>query len=82
MLEYVRTLNGVDVNKYQACVENKAAAPLVQADVDFATANRLAATPTLFVNGYKMQGVNSAEQLRNIIRQRLEQEQKACTQCK
>lgn len=71
VLEYGQLVPGLEMVKYQKCLTDRASAPLVQADERFAAAHAIDGTPTLFVNGHRVQGVRSPEQLRATIRERL-----------
>src|ERR1044072_4738468 len=64
ILEYAGSIPGLDMNKYQSCLANKTTAAAVLEDMRFADANEIAATPTIFINGFRSQGIRSADQLR------------------
>ena len=40
---------------------------LVLRDINLANSNRVNATPTLFINGHRLQGVKDAAELREVI---------------
>jgi protein-disulfide isomerase len=64
-----KELPGFDGAKFQACVVGKRAAARVDQDMAFAKQNGIEATPTLFVNGQRLESVASAEQVLTFIRQ-------------
>lgn len=58
---------GLDVTTYEACVEANTYATEVQKDQDEGLLAGVRATPTFFVNGYKVEGVLAEEQWKEII---------------
>lgn len=71
ILEYARTIPELDVPKFQACLANRTSSLMVSEDIKFASANDIAATPTFFVDGRRVQGIRTADQLITVIRGRL-----------
>ncbi len=71
ILEYARTIRELDVPKFQACLANRASSVMVSEDIKFASANDIEATPTFFVDGRRVQGIRTADQLIAVIRGRL-----------
>jgi protein-disulfide isomerase len=67
LLEIAHATVGPDFNAFQTCVDNEMSLGLVLRDIDLASSNNVNATPTLFINGRRVQGVKDAKQLREII---------------
>jgi protein-disulfide isomerase len=67
--EFATTVPGLDLKRFQACVANRETSAAVKEDIKFATDNEISGTPTIFVNGFQVKGVRSAEQLREVVRQ-------------
>jgi protein-disulfide isomerase len=64
-----KDLPGFDQAKFQSCVAGKRAAARVDQDVAFAMQNGIEATPTLFINGHRLESVANPEQILTFIRQ-------------
>ena len=73
LLDQVKTLLAVDTKAYQTCMENSMSLGLVVKDTEAGTANQVRGTPTLFVNGKRLAGVRSADDLRAAISEALQQ---------
>ena len=58
---------GVDRAAFQKCMDNGMSVGLVLRDMDLAEGNHINGTPTLFINGHRTQGVESAAKLRELI---------------
>ena len=71
LLAYASAL-GLDRAAFARCVEERRFGPDVEADVDQAVALGVFATPTLFVNGRRVEGLVSLEELRSIIENALD----------
>jgi protein-disulfide isomerase len=69
LTEAAKALPGFDEAKFHACVAGKKSAPRVDRDVAFAGEYGIQGTPTLFVNGRRLESVVSAEQVLTFIRQ-------------
>ena len=54
---------------FRQCVETGAAKQAVQADVEFGLDNKIDATPTVFVNGMKVNWAANPDQVKRLIRQ-------------
>lgn len=59
--------NGMDGLQLSRCIDSKETEPQVNADIEQAKALGLNSTPTLYVNGRKMAGSVSWEQLKRVI---------------
>lgn len=59
----------LDRPRFDACVATRRTSPTVEQDVDFAKKHGLTGTPTLFMNGRRVENVSEAVQLRTLIRQ-------------
>ena len=66
LLAYASTL-GLDRAVFTRCVDERRFASDVDADMEQAAALGVFATPTLFVNGRRVEGAVSVEELRRII---------------
>jgi protein-disulfide isomerase len=64
---FAQSSKGADAAALQKCVDTGTSAGLVQKDLGLAEANHINATPTLFINGRRLQGVESAARLRELI---------------
>lgn len=60
---------GFEQTAFRQCVQSGAAKQAVQADIDFGLGNNVEATPTVFVNGVKVNWAANADQVRTLIRQ-------------
>jgi protein-disulfide isomerase len=65
--QFARATKGLDLASYQACLDNEMSLGLVFRDMNLASLNDESATPTLFINGHRLQGVKDAVQLRELI---------------
>ena len=80
ILEYARAIPELDAGKLQECLAGGEPSAIVAEDMRFAAANDISATPTFFVNGYRVQGIRNAEQLISIIHERMEKAVKTGSQ--
>jgi protein-disulfide isomerase len=67
LAEYARNSKELDTKAFQACLDNDMSLGLVLRDMDLAAVNGVNGTPTLFINGHRVQGVKNAAQLRQMI---------------
>jgi protein-disulfide isomerase len=67
LISYGKDSTLIDVEKFQACLDNQMSLGLVFRDMDLASVNHVDATPTVFVNGHAMKGVRNADELRGVI---------------
>ncbi len=58
---------GVDGAAFQKCIDSGMSVGLVLKDMNAAQSNRIEATPTIFINGHRVQGVENASKLREMI---------------
>jgi protein-disulfide isomerase len=65
--DLAKASKGLDAAAFQKCMESGMSVGLVLKDMDLATANQISGTPTLFINGHRIQGVDSAAKLRGLI---------------
>ncbi|MGO9132024.1 MAG: DsbA family protein [Bryobacteraceae bacterium] len=65
--EFARESKGLDANAFQQCMQNSMSLGLVLRDLNLAEANQVTSTPTLFINGHRVQGVENAARLRELI---------------
>lgn len=64
---FAKGVKGLDFSEFQNCQENQMSLGLVLRDMNMASANNVAATPTLFINGHRIQGIKGAADLRELI---------------
>ena len=57
----------LNISNFQSCLENEMSLGLVIRDIDLGTTNQVTGTPTLFINGHRVQGVKDQTQLRALI---------------
>lgn len=67
LYEIARGAKGLDLASFQACLDNEMSLGLVLRDINLAASNEINATPTIFINGHRIQGVKSVDQLRDLI---------------
>jgi len=58
-----------DQSAFRQCVESGVAKKLVQEDIDFGLDNKIDATPTVFINGVKVNWAANPDQVRSLVRQ-------------
>jgi protein-disulfide isomerase len=64
---FAKQTSGMDVRAFQQCMDNGLSVGLVLRDVKLANLNEVNGTPTLFVNGRRVQGAADSAKLREII---------------
>ena len=64
---------GLDLNKFKADVGSQAVKDKVQQDYDSGTRSKITGTPTIFINGSKMQPISSYGELKNNVQQAINQ---------
>ncbi len=67
VLEVAARTGMVDMSAFRACLNDGTATGLVLRDLNLARSVQVTATPTLFVNGTRVAGIESAAKLRGII---------------
>jgi protein-disulfide isomerase len=67
LAEYSKSINSLDRTSFQNCLDNEMSLGLVFRDMNLASANNMQGTPTLFINGHRVPGVQDAKQLRDFI---------------
>lgn len=67
--EFARNAKGLDAKSFQQCMDQGMSVGLVLRDMNMADANQVQGTPTLFINGRRIQGVENAAKLRELIEQ-------------
>jgi protein-disulfide isomerase len=61
--------SGFSKGAFWRCLSNREMKEKVEKDIEFGTRAGVMGTPTLFVNGQRIQAVTAAEQIRTLIRQ-------------
>lgn len=67
ILVLAKSIPGINFEAFQTCVEKQAALKNVLRDVSMGNMASIYATPTLFVNGWRLDGVGSAGELKEVI---------------
>ena len=67
LAELAKNGKGVDAGAFQRCMSNGMSVGLVMKDIDLAEANQVRGTPTIFINGHRLQGVESDTKIRELI---------------
>jgi len=67
ILELAKATSGLDLPAFQKCIGAGMSVGLVLKDMDLAEANKISGTPTLFINGHRIQGVENTARLREYI---------------
>ena len=65
--EYAQNAKSLDTKSFQNCLDNEMSLGLVFRDMNLGSANKVEATPTLFVNGHRVPGIRDASELRQLI---------------
>ena len=69
LTEEARRFRRFDSGRFAGCVAGKNTAAKVDLDLAFGTQNGVTGTPTLFINGQRVETVAAPEQLRTLIRE-------------
>lgn len=64
---FARANTDLDIPKFSECVDGHLSSQAVGSDLALGRSNGVHATPTMFVNGIKYEGVRDLEQLQNIV---------------
>jgi protein-disulfide isomerase len=67
IMEIAKSVPGLNFAAFQSCVEKQGAMKEVLKDVSLGDMASIYATPTLFVNGWRLDGVADAEELKKVI---------------
>jgi predicted DsbA family dithiol-disulfide isomerase len=67
LAEIARNSKGVDAGAIDKCLANGMSVGLVLKDLNVAESYQINATPTVFINGHRVQGVENAAKLREMI---------------
>jgi protein-disulfide isomerase len=67
LAELAKTAKGVSPAAFQKCTDAGMSVGLVMKDMNLAESSQINATPTIFINGHRMKGVESAAKLREMI---------------
>jgi protein-disulfide isomerase len=65
--EFAKDVKEIDIDAFQQCIRNSMSLGLVLRDLNLGEANQVTGTPTLFINGHRLQGVENAARLRQLI---------------
>lgn len=64
---FARTIQGLDTATFESCLDNQMSLGLVLRDLNLASTSKVEATPTLFINGKRVSGMQEVEQLHQLI---------------
>jgi protein-disulfide isomerase len=67
LLDFAKHAKSLDLAEFQNCVDNQMSLGLVLRDLNLASANDISGTPTLFINGQRIQGIKDTAELRQLI---------------
>jgi protein-disulfide isomerase len=67
LLDVVRSMQGIDVDTYQKCLGGLQVQEFVRTDTSVGSANAVQGTPTFFINGRRIAGMRSIEDLGAIV---------------
>ncbi len=67
--EYAQNTKSLDRQSFQHCLNNEMSLGLVFRDMNLASTNSVEGTPTLFINGHRVSGVQDAKELMELISQ-------------
>jgi len=67
LAELAKNAKGVSPAAFQKCTDTGMSVGLVMKDMILAESSQINATPTVFINGHRMKGVESAAKLRELI---------------
>jgi protein-disulfide isomerase len=65
----VKSAAGFDARAFHQCIDSGSARDTVQRDVEFGLENNIHGTPTVFINGVKVNWAGNPDQLRTLVRQ-------------
>ena len=69
IVQISRDIAGLDPAAFQTCIDDEMSLGLVFRDIDLASSNSVNGTPTIFINGHRVEGVRDAAQLEELISQ-------------
>ena len=67
--KFGNSISVLDQRRFRACFDKQGSAKWVDSDIALAQRYKIEATPTVFVNNIRIDGVASSEQLRTLIHQ-------------
>ncbi len=65
--DYSRAISALDQKQYKTCTDNDMSLGLVFRDMNLASSNVIESTPTIYVNGRRLQGIKDVSELRELI---------------
>ncbi len=65
----ISDLASLDLSKYDACVSKRGSASMVEADLELADSLGVRSTPSVFIGGFRLNGIVSPEQIRTLVRE-------------
>jgi protein-disulfide isomerase len=70
LAEFASATKGIDATVFEKCLATGMSVGLVLKDMNVAESYQVNATPTVFINGHRLKGVDSAAKLREMMRRR------------
>jgi Thioredoxin len=67
LLDFAKNAKSLNIQEFQGCVDNQRSLGLVLRDLNFASANDINGTPSLFINGPRIPSVKDVAELRQLI---------------
>jgi predicted DsbA family dithiol-disulfide isomerase len=67
LLDFAKSAKSLNLVQFQDCLDNQMSLGLVLRDLNLASANNVNGTPTLFINGQRIQGIKDASELRRLL---------------
>jgi len=67
LLDFAKSVQSLNFQQFQSCLNNQMSLGLVLRDLNLASANNINGTPTLFINGQRLQGIKDAAELRRVV---------------
>ncbi|HZQ52502.1 MAG TPA: thioredoxin domain-containing protein [Bryobacteraceae bacterium] len=67
LLDFAKSMKWLNFQEFQSCLDNQMSLGLVLRDLNLASANNINGTPTLFINGQRVEGIKDITELRQII---------------
>jgi protein-disulfide isomerase len=66
-LDYAASIKDLNISVFKSCLDNEMSLGLVLRDINLAESNQITGTPTIFINGRRIDGVRTAAELTALI---------------
>ena len=67
LINYAATVKALNMTAFKSCLDNEMSLGLVLRDVNLAESNQISGTPTIFIDGRRIDGVRTAAELMAFI---------------